>query len=167
MFRLATNNDVPRIQEILVSAIKLTYKNLYSQRYISLISEKYYNADRLLRETSTSSKEWSGYYILEDHGKIVGCIGGGIDFDNIAEIYVLYLDPQERRKGYGTLLVDHFTKYQKDTYSINRQRVNVAQGNTLGIPFYEKMGFVQSEIIKTDSSDDNESYYSINMIRNI
>lgn len=167
MFRLATNEDVDELQKLLINAWRVTYDNLYTDEYIDSVISEFYNTDRLIKETSTVSRSWSGYYVLEDNNKIVGCIGGGIDDNTVGEIYVLYLDPMEKRKGYGTLLVELFTKIQKSQYNVVKQRVSVTEGNKMGIPFYKKIGFKVEKIKDTFFQVGKEEYKSISMIRNV
>ena len=98
MFRKASKDDVKDSQKLLVSAFALTYENLYLT----------------LKTNGIPSKDWSGYYILEIEGDLVGCIGGGIPEEGLGEIYVLYFKPNLKRRGYGSILVDEFTKLQQD-----------------------------------------------------
>ena len=166
MFRKANKNDVKDLQKLLVSAFAVTYEDLYSKHYINKVSDEFYNFDRLtLKTNGIASKDWSGYYVLEIEGDLVGCVGGGIPEEGLGEIYVLYLKPNLKRRGYGSILVDEFTKLQQDEYNITRQRVAAAQGNSMGIPFYEKQGFVENEI--REVLTDNEIYYSLVMYRDL
>ncbi len=61
MFRKASKDDVKDLQKLLVSAFAVTYENLYLT----------------LKTNGIPSKDWSGYYILEIEGDLIGCIGGG------------------------------------------------------------------------------------------
>ena len=62
MFRKASKDDVKDLQKLLVSAFAVTYENLYLT----------------LKTNGIPSKDWSGYYILEIEGDLIGCIGGGV-----------------------------------------------------------------------------------------
>lgn len=90
---------------------------------------------------------------------------GGIPEEGLGAIYVLYLKPNLKRRGYGSILVDEFTKLQQDEYNITKQRGAAAQGNAMGIPFYEKQGFAEKEIRAVLA--DNEVYYSLVMYRDL
>lgn len=61
MFRKASKDDVKDLQKLLVSAFAVTYENLYLT----------------LKTNGIPSKDWSGYYILEIEGDLIGCIVGG------------------------------------------------------------------------------------------
>lgn len=165
MFRLATNDDVPHLQRLLTKAWKVTYAELYPEEYINRVISEFYNYDRLLHETSTNSKEWSGYYVIEVDKEIIGCIGGGVVDDQTGEIYVLYIDPDQKRKGYGSELVHEFTRKQIENYNIKIQNVAVTEGNEMGIPFYEKIGFKAKTIKELYFNDGSVQSKSIVMQR--
>ena len=165
MFRKANLNDVSMLQKILSDTWRVTYQDLYSVDYIERVIEKYYNIERLKEEVTQFSKAWSGYYIYEVAGKIVGCIGGGIEAEQIGHIYVLYLDPTEKRKGYGRKLVAGFTKVQKEEAAISEQRVSVSEGNEMGLPFYAKMGFEELYRKQSSEATEEEGYQSLILSR--
>lgn len=163
--RKAGPDDVPELQAILTRAWNHTYRMLYTQEYIDRIVAEFYNPERLFQETTTSSEHWSGYYVLDVDHKIVGCIGGGIIAPKIGSIFVLYLDPKEKRKGYGTILVNQFTQLQKAEYQITEQTVSVSEGNQMGLPFYRRLGFAEETRQKSYGSNESDPYYSITMRR--
>lgn len=165
MFRKAHIQDVPSLQKLLIDAWHTTYENIYAQDYIEQVIQTFYNEERLKEETRTSSKAWLGYYVVEEDLEIVGGIGGGIDEKGIGQIYVLYLDPHKKRKGYGSLLVDNFTLLQKQEYNITKQQVSVTQNNTMAIPFYKKKGFVEKSLRESGISKDVKTHYDIVMER--
>ena len=70
-------------------------------------------------------------YVFEDGGKVVGFISliGN-------EIGGLFLDPSRHGKGIGKALVDH-------AFAIKGPlKVEVFRDNRVGLPFYERYGFV-------------------------
>ena len=98
MFRKAAKEDVPVLEKILTEAWRQTYQKLYTTAYIERVIEEFYNPTRLIDEVTHFSKDWSGYYVYEVEDKIVGCIAGGIEAEGVGSVYVLYLDPTEKRK---------------------------------------------------------------------
>lgn len=167
MFRKANVADVLVLQQLLEQAWRVTYQGLYTNSYIERVIEEYYNQPRLTDEVTHFSQAWSGYYVYEISGKIVGCIGGGIEKEGIGSVYVFYLDPAEKRKGYGSQLLNHFTMMQKQTAGIVKQTVSVAENNQMALPFYFKQGFVQESKRKAQSSYQNEPYYSLVLARSV
>jgi ribosomal protein S18 acetylase RimI-like enzyme len=57
--------------------------------------------------------------------------------DTAGEVFVLYLGPNRRNEGIGTMLLEAITKQQKEEYNASEQWVSVQKGNEKGIPFYE------------------------------
>ncbi|MHC5268140.1 GNAT family N-acetyltransferase [Enterococcus sp. LJL98] len=165
MFRRAQVEDVPKLQAILTEAWQVTYKNLYTSGYINHVIQAFYNQERLINEVTEISQAWSGYYVLEEDGQLVGCIGGGIEESEIGAIYVLYLDPKKKNKGYGSILLAEFTSWQKKMYQIKKQKVSVTEKNEMGLPFYQKHGFKQIGKKKVSFETIDEKYDSLQMIR--
>ena len=140
--RKASVNDIQSIQSICKKSWKTTYKNIYSSQYIEQVFSIFYSKERLIKDLTECSLEWNGYWLAEEHGRPLGCIGGGMSEDNRANIYVLYVLPQSQRKGIGHALVQTLTTYQKERFQAKQQAVTVTEGNQNAISFYEKEGFV-------------------------
>jgi len=87
--------------------------------------------------------------------------------ETAGEIFVLYVSPNRRHEGIGTMLLDVLKKQQKDVFNATEQWVSVAKGNQKGIPFYEAKGF----IFKNEQSDygnsEGEKYISSRYYRKI
>lgn len=140
--RKAMPGDEQGIVDVCVAAQWNTYKNLYSMEYIEGVIEKFYTVDRIEKEIAETNRFWNGYFVALLNNEIVGAIGGGVDEEGIAEVYVLYLDPEKRNKGIGTKLLNYLSDVQKSKYGAHEQWVSVAKNNMLGIPFYESRGFI-------------------------
>lgn len=142
LVRKALPGDEQGIVDVCVAAQCNTYKNLYSKQYIEGVIEKFYTVERIEKEIAETDRYWNGYFVALLNNEIVGAIGGGVDEEGIAEVYVLYLDPEKRNKGIGTKLLNYLTDVQKTKYGAHEQWVSVTKNNMLGIPFYEARGFV-------------------------
>lgn len=140
--RKANVNDIQSIQSICKESWKTTYKNIYPSQYIEKVFSIFYSKERLIKDLTECSLEWNGYWLAEELGRPLGCIGGGISEDHKANIYVLYVLPQSQRKGIGHALVQTLTAYQKESFQAKQQAVTVTEGNQNAISFYEKEGFV-------------------------
>lgn len=140
--RQATKKDIYKIREVLILSHWFTYENIYTKAQIEQIIHQYYNVERLTEEITWINATWHGYIVAEREREIIGVIGGGMRDKKDSEVYVLYLHPNMRQLGVGTLLLNHFTKIQKFTYGAEEQWVAVAKGNEYAIPFYEAKGFV-------------------------
>ncbi|MFC5631407.1 MULTISPECIES: GNAT family N-acetyltransferase [Streptococcus] len=143
IIRRAELKDVPQIMDICSRGWQETYKDLVPHSYIDQVIEEYYNEERVTKDVLDNSPYYYGYWVAVEDDKVLGCIGGGIDDNNEGHIYVLYVDPNLKRRGIGSHLVDAFTAYQKETYGIEQQWITSAmEGNQIGLSFYEKQGFV-------------------------
>ena len=140
--RKANVNDIQSIQSICKESWKTTYKNIYPSQYIEQVFSIFYSKERLIKDLTECSLAWNGYWLAEELGRPLGCIGGGMSEDHKANIYVLYVLPQSQRKGIGHALVQTLTAYQKESFQAKQQAVTVTEGNQNAISFYEKEGFV-------------------------
>ena len=83
-------------------------------------------------------------YVLEDDGVKALCVvtdeGGGV-----LELKNLAVEPAFQRRGYGRTLVEFLRRTFAGTY----HTLQVGTGDSpLTLPFYEKLGFVQTHRIK-------------------
>lgn len=88
----------------------------------------------------TSNKEWGGYFVAVEDEEVVGAGAGGMIEETIGEVFVLYLNPERRNEGIGSMILDAITAQQK-RWGAKEQWVSVQKGNDKGIPFYEAKGF--------------------------
>ncbi|WP_246231640.1 GNAT family N-acetyltransferase [Sporosarcina jiandibaonis] len=142
VIRQATLKDAKAVMSVLVDSQWFTYSHLYSKSYLQNLIDQYYNEQRIKNEIRSISDKWSGYFLAEIAGKVIGVIGGGMINSTAGEIYVFYMNPEYRGSGIGTRLLNFFTKVQKHSYGATEQWVAVAKGNHYGIPFYEARGFI-------------------------
>ena len=150
IIRKAIPGDEQGIVDVCVAGQWNTYKHLYSPQYIEQIIHKFYTIPRIQKEIIETNRDWNGYYVAVLDNRIIGAIGGGVDEEGIAEVYVLYLDPTKRTQGVGTMLLNYLTIVQRKKYRAYEQWVSVTKGNKLGIPFYVARGFIyQSETQET------------------
>ena len=119
----------------------------------------------MIKDLTECSLEWNGYWLAEESGRPLGCIGGGMSEDHKANIYVLYVLPQSQRKGIGHALVQTLTAYQKESFQAKQQAVTVTEGNQNAISFYEKEGFV-FELAQENWIDSSQAK-DLRYIRNI
>ncbi|MEI2664107.1 GNAT family N-acetyltransferase [Rossellomorea sp. LJF3] len=138
----ANRSHVNGIKKVCSEGYWATYKEIYAKEYIERVIEEFYNEERILKEVTTSDREWGGYFVATENDRVIGAGGGGMINETEAELYVLYLDPTRRNEGIGTRLLDAITQKQKEEFHAIKQWVSVQKGNEKGIPFYEARGFV-------------------------
>lgn len=156
----ANPSHVDGIVKVCTDANWATYSEFYSKHYIESIIDEFYNPERILQEVMHDSKDWGGYFVAINRGEVIGAAGGGIIDDTSGEIYVLYLNPNRRNEGVGSLLLRAITEQQKE-WGIKEQWVSVQKGNQKAIPFYEAKGF------EYQYEEKSGEYTSVRLKRNI
>lgn len=164
--RKAQPRDAAGIRKVCTDGNRSTYPGLLPQQEIERVIEKFYNEQRILQEIDNTSQDWNGWFVAVDEGEVVGAGGGGFTDEAVAEIYVLYLDPERKYQGIGTKLLEAITEDQK-ARGAGTQWVSVAKGNQMAIPFYEARGFVfQCEQAAYDMPEDS-SHRSVRYMREL
>ena len=148
MARSATPADVEAIARVCGDGYRRTYPALLSPATIEDVVARYYAPDRIRSEIAAAPPGWSGYLVAEDEdGQVVAAGGGGFTAPGVAEVFVLYVDPDRRNRGFGTAVLDLLTQQQIDA-GAREQWVSVTKGNTLGLPFYAARGFAFVEEVE-------------------
>ena len=81
-------------------------------------------------------------YILEEHGKIFGCIVIGVVLDE-AEVLQFWVSRLSQRNGYGRHLLCSVLNNLSQQFNIAGVFLEVRDGNTAAINLYSSAGFVQ------------------------
>jgi len=165
--RKANESHVAGIAKVCSDGYWATYNELRNEEYIKRIVQEFYNLERIQSEVSKTSKEWGGYFVAIEENEVIGAIGGGMISDTSGEVFVLYLNPNRRNEGIGTMLLDALTKQQKEEFNATEQWVSVAKGNQKGIPFYEAKGFTFEKEQKGYGNSEEENYISLRYYRKI
>lgn len=76
---------------------------------------------------------------IKENKEIIGFYQCSVK-DKIGELNYLYIKPNKRNKGYGSILINRAFKYMK-SFNINRIDILVVHGNSNAINFYKKRGF--------------------------
>ncbi|WP_211655887.1 GNAT family N-acetyltransferase [Planococcus sp. MSAK28401] len=164
--RKALAQDATGIRSVCAAGNRSTYPGLLPQHEIERVIEKFYNEQRILGEIHNTSQDWNGWFVAVENGEVIGAGGGGFTDKTVAEVYVLYLDPDRKYQGIGTKLLEAITQDQL-AHGAQTQWVAVAKGNGMAIPFYEARGFVfQSEEAAYDMPE-GENQRSLRYKRNI
>ena len=137
----AGEGHVEGISSVCIRGYWATYGETYSNEWIERVIREFYNHERILKEVTESNRDWGGYFVAVEKGKMVGAAGGGRIDERAGELFVIYVDPARRNEGIGSKLLDAVTKQQKEEYGAKKQWVSVQKGNMKGIPFYESKGF--------------------------
>ena len=146
--RKAELRDGPGISRVCSDGWRDTYASIHTPEEIERVIGKYYSLERISNEIGGpleydgADYDWDGWLVAErGDGRVLGASGGGPTGERTWEVFVLYLDPNERRRGIGRALLNAMTN-QARVRGASEQWVSVMYGNLRGIPFYEAMGFV-------------------------
>ena len=139
--RKATLDDVEGIRRVCVAGQRDTYATLRQPGETEAIIAEWYSPERISRDIQDTSS-WNGYYVAVDADEVVGAGGGALVMPASSEIYVLYLDPNRRGEGVGTLLLNAITA-ELIAQGACEQWVSVTPNNSKGIPFYKARGFLK------------------------
>lgn len=138
--RKATENDIKGIIKVCSDGYRVTYEELLPKKYIEKIISEFYFEDRIRNEILETSDSWNGWFVAVENNEVVGAGGGGFISDGIAELYVLYLNPNRKRAGIGSKLLAAITNEQIEKGALE-QWVSVTKDNQMAIPFYESVGY--------------------------
>lgn len=140
--RTVQPSDARGIAEVHVAAWKTAYRGLLPDDTLKRLSvdeaEKHWRA-RL-------AEPWGEILVLTRDGEIVGYVGygptrdEGADLERVGEIYVLYVAPQEWRRGHGTALLRAALDRLRQSGKIEIV-LWVLHNNQQAIGFYEAAGF--------------------------
>lgn len=136
----ATIDHIDGIAKVCIDAYWATYKELLSREYIERMINEFYTYEQLFKDVTVTNRQWNGWTVVLDDGKVVGAGAGGMISENHGELFVLYLDPSRRNEGLGSMILEAVTKELK-AYGAKEQWVSVTKYNEKAIPFYEAKGF--------------------------
>ena len=135
----------PKIEDSL--EIAKLIKDGWNSAYKGIISDEYLeNMD--VEKISKSWKEGieknkNNIFVYKENNHIIGVIRFGKAEDSIlkntGEIFVLYIKPEEKRKGFGTKLIE-FAKNKFMENGYDRMIIWCLKGNKQGANFYKKHG---------------------------
>ena len=163
--RKAELRDVLGVSRVCSDGWRDTYASIHAPEHIERVI---YSLERISSEIDgpvdwdSPTYDWDGWLVAErGDGRLLGASGGGPTGERTWEVCVLYLDPNEQRRGIGRALLKAMTD-QARARGASEQWVAVTAGNPQGIPFYEAMGFVTAH--ETDSPS---GVKSLRMVRSI
>ncbi|WP_083971886.1 GNAT family N-acetyltransferase [Actinoplanes awajinensis] len=162
--RSATGEEATRIAEICVSSYQAAYQELLPPGYIERTVAKYFGEARVTRQVRAALPGWFGYQVAEEGGRLVGVSGGGLTAPGVGELHLIYLDPRERGRGLGTLLLDRVTEMIRSSGG-TQMWVSVFLGDAAGIGFYRSRGFQPMETVQAPLSRTDDHIRSLRMRR--
>lgn len=146
--RQATANDAPAIRRVAERSWEHDYPEIMSRETISDGVEQWYDVDQIRTELDREDTE---ILVAEVDGDVVGFSHAVREEDDAEEgdILRLYVDPDHRRSGVGSLLVER-TRTELFRAGVDRIRAMVLAENELGNAFYHNHGFDRVDDAETD-----------------
>lgn len=157
--RAARDEDVDAICNICARAYQATYGKLVSSDYLNRMLDEFYRPAQVGKAVPAAPPDWLGYQVVEETGRVTGFAAGGLIRPGVGELFTLYLDPDERGRGLGTLLLDRVTAQLRSLGATEMWAAALA-GNEQGMPFYRARGFVKAGERRAYGATDAEDYRS-------
>ncbi|MBL7843822.1 MAG: acetyltransferase [Cyclobacteriaceae bacterium] len=127
---IPTKHDYPELIDVWEKSVRATHHFLpeeYIQYLKPLILEKYFDAVSL-------------FSVRDEQKKIMGFMGTSDD-----KVEMLFIDPMNRGKGIGKLLMDYAIR------NLRIRKVDVNEQNEQAVGFYKKLGFQVINRLEVDS----------------
>ncbi|AEV86581.1 Protease synthase and sporulation negative regulatory protein PAI 1 [Actinoplanes sp. SE50] len=156
--------DADRIAEICTAAYRAAYRELLPPGYIERTAGICFGAARVARQVPADPPRWFGYQVAEEGDRLVGAAGGGLTRPGIGELHLIYLDPAERGRGLGTLLLDRVIAQIREAGG-TEVWLSVFLGDGPGIGFYRSRGFQPMATVQADLSREDDHIRSLRMRR--
>ncbi|OYT60874.1 MAG: ribosomal-protein-alanine N-acetyltransferase [Desulfurococcales archaeon ex4484_217_1] len=138
--RPAREDDIDRIFEVETLSFKEPYPKGLLYIYLKLTPEL--------------------FLVIEKNGKVIGYTIGLLKPSKLGHIVSLAIDPKERRKGYGTLLLKKLLEKFKEL-GVCKVRLEVRVSNRPAINLYSKHGFKIAYIIKRFYLNGEDAYVMV------
>lgn len=164
--RPAVAADAARIAEVCSTAYRDAYRDLLPPGYIERSVAEFYHLDRVTADVPAAPPEWFGYQVVEEGGRILGAAGGGMTGPDAGELSLVYLDPPERGRGLGTMLLDRVTSQIRDEGG-TEMWLSIFLGDSAGIGFYRARGFQPMDTVRAALSRSDDHIVSLRMRRSL
>ncbi|MEU4694199.1 GNAT family N-acetyltransferase [Actinoplanes sp. NPDC023714] len=162
--RAATEDDVAAIVDICTRAYDATYRDLLPAGYLTRMLAEFYTPERVSKDLAPAPPEWLGHQVADEAGRVLGVAAGGLTAPGTGELHVIYLDPAERGRGLGTLLLDRITEQLREL-GATEMWVAAVEGNSMALPFYAARGFTVEGRRPAYGSTAEEKVFSLRLRR--
>ncbi|WP_435333014.1 GNAT family N-acetyltransferase [Haloarchaeobius sp. TZWWS8] len=112
----AEQQHVDGICRVCADGWRETYAGILPDEEIEATIEEFYTPVRVEQEVR-SPEDWDGWLVALDDEEVVGAGGGGLTEPTVGEVFVLYVDPAEKRRGIGSRLLDVMTEQHERRHS--------------------------------------------------
>lgn len=140
--RRAAPADARQIAEVIVAAWRAAYRGIFPDSTLHGLSVD----DSEKRWSARIAKPLGTILVAEHGGRVIGVAACGrtededADGGKVGEIYVMYVHPDEWRKGHGAALTSEALRGLREQ-GFDEVSLWVLRGNEQAIRFYEAQGF--------------------------
>ncbi len=144
MIRNATYDDIPRIAEIQICGWRFAYRGLISD--YELFSQRL--VINSIKTITTRFENNASFIVFDDDSDNIlkGFAWYGLsrdeDKEESYEINAIYVQPEFTRNGIGKLMMENIINYAR-AKNYNELLIWALSGNSKGIDFYKKNGFIE------------------------
>ena len=153
--RRAEPSDAKGIAKVKVASWKSAYRGILPDSLLDNLSVEHDESRWRARIIAHTSQ----VLVLEQNGRIIGFVAFGasrdedVEQERVGEVYAIYLEPREWRRGHGSALIDiAIESLQEEGYA--EMTLWVLHNNERGIKFYEAVGFEADGVAKVVTRED-------------
>jgi ribosomal protein S18 acetylase RimI-like enzyme len=132
--RTASEQDLPRVQEILRDTWHATYDDIYGVAKVNEITENWHSMKRLKDMRHTPQSE----FLVADNGTTIGGMAYATQREKTIKLHQLYVHPDFHGGKTGLHLLIEIENSFIDADTI---KLEVEEKNSKAIKFYEAFGF--------------------------
>lgn len=166
LIRKANEYDSEIITKIHLNSWKTTYKSFFSEDFFNKRELEFKERNTKIKETIINDNDCH-YIVYEENKNVLGflCYGTarGNKYNGMGEIYSIYLEERNQRRGIGTKLIKETFKFLKQE-KYKKIIIRCLDGN-LSFKFYEILGGkkIDSEIHDVGGKTVIENVYEFNI----
>lgn len=144
MIRAATSDDAARLADIHITSWKAAYAHLLPAEFLDGLSDQREQRTEQWEDWLSTDSAQRSVLVVVDGDQVVGFAhagpSGDKDLKGVGELYSMYLDPAQYRKGRGSELMKAvFEELRAAGFS--RASLWVMTDNAAARAFYEKHGW--------------------------
>ena len=152
--KVRTVNEIKELSQLATTIFNEVYATHVSLSHISHYLKSYQSLEAITLQLKNNYS----YYFIKKESRCIGYIGL-IFLGDRMEISKLYLKKGERGKGAGDFIIEWIEDFAED-HDLKEIELFVLRQNEVAIKFYQRHGFVFSELISHhfETGDYEENY---------
>jgi ribosomal protein S18 acetylase RimI-like enzyme len=144
--REAVTDDLDAIRDVAEASWYAAYGGMFDPPTIAEALAEYYDPELL--EVAIEHDEIA-FYIAAVDGELVGFASAEQTWADEVELHTIYVHPDRWDEGVGSALLDRVIEWARQQ-GVDRIACGVLEGNTIGIGFFDAVGFEQGRKADTE-----------------